>query len=156
MRRSGWWIVGGAAAIAGSAALAKTEWIPGYSAWWGIFPTTAAGFRGRVALMQAYLDHHPPTPGVVTAANALAYQLADDLAGTNFGYAVAGLQHTIRNGVVTNTPLPVPAGATVAYYQMVETPTNPYNPAQALIGKYVTPPGGTQVLWQVFPQQLTA
>ncbi len=147
MTRWGWiGLASGTVAAAGVGVAFSGVW-PSYSAVFGLFPTTAAGFKGHAALMQAYLAKYRPQSGVATAQNALAWQLYDDLLGTEFGYTVAGLQHTVTNGIVTNTVLAIPAGATVVYQTLG---ANPYNPAESLIGKYVTVSGQAPVLWQVY------
>lgn len=149
MNRWGWAGVAAGTAAAAGMGLAFSGLIPGYSALWGLFPTTAEGFRGNVALMRRYLAAHPPKAGVDTAQNALAWHLMDDLAGTQFGYTVAGVVHTQQGNTVSNTLRPIPSGSQVDYAILG---ANPYRSGSILIGKYVTPPGGSQELWQVYSQ----
>lgn len=101
----------------------------------------AALFQGEVGWMQSYLAQYPVSPGT-TAQAALSLQLQDDLNGTEFGKAVAGLKHTEQNGVVTNTLLPFPSGVTPRY---VTLGADPIATGLVLIGKYA---GNT--LWQVY------
>lgn len=144
MNRWGWiGLATGTVAVAG-VGLAFSGAIPQVSAAVGIFPTTAAGFKGNATLMRQYLADHPIQNGVDTPQNALAWQLMDDLAGTQFGYQVQGLQHTQVGNTVTNTLLPIPTGAAITFAALQ---VNPYLSSQVLIGKFVN-----GVLWQVYSQ----
>ena len=144
MNRWGWVGVSAGTVVGVGVGLAFSGAIPSYSAAFGIFPTTAAGFKGNASLMRRYLTHHAPQTGITTPQNALAWQLYDDLVGTQFGYPVVGVRHTQTGNTVTNTLLPIPTGATVTYATLG---SNPYAPTQTLIGKYVN-----GQLWQVYSQ----
>lgn len=146
MTRWGWVGIGAGTLAATATGLAFSGVWPAYSAQWGLFPATAAGYHGNAALMRRYLMAHPPRVGVDTPQNALAWQLMDDLAGTQFGYTVSGIQHTLTQGVVSNTPKAPPAGAVPRYAVLG---INPFNAGQRLIGKYYIF-NGAQALWQVY------
>ncbi len=101
-------------------------------------------FAGSELAMQDYLNAWPYQPGVASASNIFSYTVQNTLAGTEFGYTVAGLQHTVTNGIVTNTVLAIPFGAKVTY---VAKGTDPVLNTYTLIGKMVN-----GHLWQVYAQ----
>lgn len=100
-------------------------------------------FGGKVALLQSYLAAYPYQSGVQSPANALSYAIQNTLAGTEYGYRVAGLTHQIANGVVTNTVLTPPAGSHITYTTLGP---DPIATGYVLIGKSVNGD-----LWQVYP-----
>jgi hypothetical protein len=132
----------------------------------GNFPTTAAGFQGKVALMEAYLRRYPPAEGVYTPQNQLSWHLANDLSfagvpvhvqtpsgtqvllrNTQWGYPVAGIQNiSTVPGVVQLVQLPTPSQP--VYYVLASSPDTANT---VLIGKFVQQ-NGQWVLWQVFEE----
>lgn len=101
-------------------------------------------FAGNATALQDYLAAFPYQAGVQTPANALSYAVQNTLAGTEFGFAVAGLKHSVANGIVTNTVVSVPSGASVSY---VSKGSDPVTAGYELVGKVVN-----GQLWQVFAQ----
>ena len=144
MTRWGWIGLASGTVVAAGVGLAFSGAVPSYSATFGLFPTTAAGFKGNATLMRQYVARHRLQTGVDTPQNALAWQLYDDLAGTQFGYVVSGIQHTQTGNTVSNTLVPIPSGATVTYATLG---ANPFQSGQVVIGKYAN-----GVLWQVYSQ----
>lgn len=112
-----------------------------------IDPTSAsalATFGGNQLALQDYLAAFPYQAGLQTVSNALSYAIQNTLAGTEFGFTVAGLQHSVSNGIVTNTVLPIPSGASVSY---VSKGSDPVTAGYELVGKVVN-----GQLWQVYAQ----
>lgn len=111
-----------------------------------IDPTSASAlaiFGGNQLALQDYFAAFSYQAGVQSVSNALSYAIQNTLAGTEFGHTVAGLKHTVSNGIVSNTVLAVPSGASVTYQSLGN---DPVAAGYSLTGKYVN-----GALWQVYP-----
>jgi len=166
MNTGEWMALGGAAALLVGGGYLALKQFGGLAGLTGNFPTTAAGFHGKVALMEAYLRRYPPVVGAYTPQNQLSWHLANDLSfagvpvhvqtpngtqallrNTQWGYPVAGIQNiSTVPGVVQLVQLPTPSQP--VYYVLAQSPDTANT---VLIGKFVQQ-NGQWVLWQVFEE----
>jgi len=166
MTSSEWAALGGASALLVAGGYLVLKQFGGLSGLTGNFPTTVAGFKGNVALMEAYLKRYPPTPNVYTPQNQIAYHLLGDISGivpvtvngvtmtqhVQYGYPVAGWVNQGNNQVVSWQLQPVPSGAAVYYYTLGASPDRQ---GYVLVGQFVLQ-NGQMTLWQVIPAPSTA
>lgn len=158
-----WAALGGASALLVGGGYVLYRQTGGLGALAGSFPTTAAGFGGNVALMQAFVTKYPPQLNVFNPQNALSWHLANDLSfvgpvtlitpsgkqtllrNSQYGFPVAGVKNA---GTAKTLQLQVetPPG-NPAYYVLLQQ--DPAVAANAVVGKFVQA-GGGWTLWQAY------